>query len=354
MLIRAGLFFLLVLGLNEIQAMEWNVVRHQGKEWVTMEDVARFYQLDGYQRAANRANLSNQRLRLEGRSGSRELLINGVKFILSDPLTSHNGHLLLSRIDLAKLVEPVFRPRMIRNTSDVRTVILDPGHGGHDQGARSSFGNEKVFALDVAQRTRRLLLQRGYRVEMTRTRDEFIPLEDRVRFANQFQDAIFISIHFNAGGTQATGLETYTLAPRGVPSTAADGPRVSDNQLCAGNARDAENMVLATAAHAALVSVLPLPDRGIKRARFVVLRDITIPGVLVECGFLSNPREARLIASEAYRERLAIGLARAVDQYRNAIRGGRARGPTARGAGRVPASEATAQPQVVLPHERSP
>lgn len=319
----APLILLLLMAVPPVSARDWTLIRHQGQEWVTLENVAQFYGFDGIQKAGNRQTLKNDRLQLEGRVGSRELMINGVKFILSHPLTSRNGDLLVSRIDLAKLIEPVFRPQMVRNPEPVKTVILDPGHGGHDQGARSRVGNEKIFNLDVAERTRRLLSQRGYRVEMTRTRDEFISLDERVKFANQFRNAIFVSIHFNAGGSQATGLETYTLAPRGVPSTAADGPRVSDNQLCAGNMRDAENMVLATATHASLVSALPLPDRGIKRARFVVLRDIRIPGVLVECGFLSNPGEARLIASTAYRERVAIALARAIDNYQRAITGRR-------------------------------
>ena len=138
-------------------------------------------------------------------------------------------------------------------------------------------------------------MQAGFKVVLTRTNDTFIPLGERTRIANQYTNALFIAVHFNSGGA-GTGLETYTLAPRGVPSMMADGPRVSDLEQCTGNAHDAENMALATATHAAMVVKSKLFDRGIKRARFVVIRDIAIPGVLVEGGFQTNMNDARIIA----------------------------------------------------------
>ena len=125
-------------------------------------------------------------------------------------------------------------------------------------------------------------------------------------------------MHFNAGGA-GTGLETYTLAPRGVPSMAADGPSITDLTPCPGHANDAENMALATATHAAMVVRSRMWDRGIKRARFVVIRDITIPGVLVEGGFLTNLNDARLIATPAYRQSIAAAILQAVQNYRRAV-----------------------------------
>jgi N-acetylmuramoyl-L-alanine amidase len=146
----------------------------------------------------------------------------------------------------------------------------------------------------------------------------FVPLEERARIANKLDNALFISVHFNSGGA-GTGLETYTLAPRGVPSMMADGPRISDLDLCRGNVRDAENMALATATHASLVVRSKMYDRGIKRARFVVIRDITIPGVLIEGGFLSNTYDAKLIATPEYRQQMASCILQAVQNYRRAV-----------------------------------
>jgi N-acetylmuramoyl-L-alanine amidase len=100
---------------------------------------------------------------------------------------------------------------------------------------------------------------------------------------------------------------------------AADGPRISDLQPCPGNVRDAENMALATAMHASMVVRSRMYDRGIKRARFVVIRDITIPGVLIEGGFLTNGYDARLVATAEYRQQLAGSILQAVQNYRRAV-----------------------------------
>jgi N-acetylmuramoyl-L-alanine amidase len=100
---------------------------------------------------------------------------------------------------------------------------------------------------------------------------------------------------------------------------AADGPMLSDLQACAGNVEDSENMALATATHASLVYHLQMYDRGIKRARFVVIRDINIPGVLIEGGFLSNAGDSRKIATAGYRQQMANCILAAVLNYRAAI-----------------------------------
>ena len=98
-------------------------------------------------------------------------------------------------------------------------MVIDPGHGGVESGAISTYGTEKAFTLDTSLRLRDILLKRGYNVQMTRTTDTLVPLQDRAAFANRFRDGIFVCIHYNAGSDAGTGIETYTLAPRFVPST---------------------------------------------------------------------------------------------------------------------------------------
>ncbi len=299
------------------QADTWNVVKYDNRDYLTMQNVADFYRLRLSQEG-HALTLSSPGCTIQGSVGSKELIINGVKFIMSSDLVDSGGSVLLSRLDLTKLVEPVLRPNRIRGTSAIRTVIIDPGHGGYDHGATSVYGNEKDFALDVGLRLRDLLTKRGLRVEMTRKDDTFIPLQDRAAFANQFRDGIFVCIHFNAGSESATGIETYTLAPRFVPSTGDDSPSASYLVPCAGNVEDPENMALATAMHASLLNRLPMYDRGIKRARFCVLRLCTIPGVLIEGGFVSNPSEASRIAQPAYRQAEAEAIALAIQNYQSA------------------------------------
>ena len=312
------LILLLLLGPLHA-AQEWKIIQHDGRDYVTLENVGAFYQLGGVQRVGGQLALRTNVRSLRGSVGSKEFYINNLKFILSFPLAESGGKPMISRMDLTKLIEPILRPSRIAQAPRIDTVVLDAGHGGHDQGAQSAFGNEKAFTLDVALRARQLLTKAGYRVVMTRSNDTFIPLEQRARFANQHRNAIFISIHFNSARSAATGLETYTLAPRGVPSMASDGPRLSDYVACPGNGRDAENIALACATHAALVYNSKMFDRGIKRARFVVIRDITIPGVLIEGGFLSNPSDIRRIASVPYRQQMAGSILQAVQNYRRAV-----------------------------------
>lgn len=319
MIFRSAMIVCLFAASATARAGDWTLVKYQGRDHVTLDNVAQFYGLNSINRASNNFALRSSARCLRGALGSNELYINGLKFILSYPIAEAGGHLLISRMDLSKLIEPVMRPSRIKGAEAVDTILLDPGHGGHDNGATSVWGNEKTFALDVAMRARELLRQMGFKVHMTRESDVFVSLEDRVRYANQFGNALFISIHFNSGGCAASGLETYMLAPRGVPSMAANGPRLSDLEPCAGNARDAENMALATAMHASLVCRSQLYDRGIKRARFVVIRDIAIPGALIEGGFLSNPDDSRKIASAAYRQQMAVCIAGAVRNYRIAV-----------------------------------
>jgi N-acetylmuramoyl-L-alanine amidase len=301
-------------------AFDWTLIKYDGHDYVPVEDVAKFYSFTGVDYSNDTVNLTGATLRMQGEVNSRDLFLNGLKFILSFPIIRVDDRILLSRMDLSKLVEPVLRPAKISG-APVRTVVLDAGHGGFDQGARGLLGNEKDFALDVVLRARDLLLQAGYNVRLTRSADVFVPLEDRAAFANRQSKSIFVSVHFNSGAREdATGIETYSLAPRGVPSTNDTIMSLADFQPCLGNMRDAENIALATAMHTALITKLGVNDRGIKRARFIVLRDINIPGVLLEGGFLSNARDQVRVATPVYRQILAQAIVQGVRSYNRALR----------------------------------
>jgi len=304
-------------------AFEWTLVRHDGRDYVPIDDLAKFYSFTQANYSDDNINLEGATLRMVGGVNSRELYLNGLKFILSFPIIKVDDRILMSRMDLSKLVEPVLRPARIQ-AKPVHTVVLDAGHGGFDQGAQSILGNEKDFALDVVERARDLLLRAGFNVRLTRSGDVFVPLEDRAAFANRQSNAVFVSVHFNAGARQeAGGLETYSLAPRGVPSTNSLNFTLSDFQPCIGNIRDPENIALATAMHAALITRVGGSDRGIKRARFIVLRDSDVPGVLIEGGFLTNPQDRVRIATPIYRQLLAQAILQGILSYNRALnRGG--------------------------------
>jgi len=315
-----GLFLLLVA--IQIPATAWEVVMHAGRRHVSLEDVSKFYRLRQPLINGPAFTLSGPSKTIRGRAGTREIYINNVKYILCFPVEQKGGRILISAMDVTKIIEPVMRPGLIKNAHAIRTVILDAGHGGHDSGAKGNRGIEKEAALDVVLRAKRLLEQNGYTVRLTRSSDVFIPLDDRAAFANRFLNAIFVSVHFNKSvGGGASGIETFALAPRGVPSMDEENFSYSDLKLHPGHGQDAENIALSTALHSSMLRHMRLTDRGIKRARFAVIRDIRIPGVLLEGGFMNHPLDGKLIASSAYRDAFARAILEGVGRYRSAVSG---------------------------------
>ena len=329
MLKRAVFWIPLVLTLAAVYAVtDWTVIKQQNRDYVTFSNLAHFYNFPEYTRVSNTVSLRSDRRGIRAQAGTSDLYINGVRFVTDFPILSNGDDELISAMDVSKMIEPIMRPNRLRNAHKIQTVVLDPGHGGVDQGASNRWGTEKMFALDVAMHARTQLQRAGYRVEMTRTRDNTLSLEDRVNFANKFRDAVFVSIHFNYSGA-AEGLETYALAPEGVPSNASNESHVSpsDVQACPGNKQDEHNIALTAAIHAMVLSRMSMFDRGVKHARFHVLRGVTIPAVLVECGFLSNSAEGQRIATAQFRQEVATAIAQGVQNYDAAVNF-RAGGPT--------------------------
>ena len=320
---RRGLF-LLALALFSIGAVslaeDWNVVRPNNRPYVTFANVAQFYQFPEYTRVSRTVSLRSERRTIRAQAGTSELSINGVRFFTHFPLLSGADQDLISVMDVSKIIEPVLRPSRIQKAEKVETVVLDPGHGGADNGASSSWGSEKTFTLDVALAARRELMRAGYRVEMTRATDTAVSLEDRVNFANRFPRAVFVSIHFNSSAGGA-GVESFALAPEGVTSNMSSEHHVSAADVArhAGNAQDEHNIALTASIHAMVLSRLAAFDRGVKHARFHVLRDVKIPAVLVEGGFISDPTEGQRIATSYYRQRLGAAIAQGIQNYNAAV-----------------------------------
>lgn len=300
-------------------AGEWNVMRVNNRDYVSFANVAQFYQFPEYTRVSRTVSLRSERRGIRAQAGTSELFINGVRFFTDFPIVAQADDDLVSVMDIAKIIEPVLRPSRIANSHKVETVVLDPGHGGTDQGTMNRWGTEKAFALDVALTAREQLLRAGYKVEMTRSSDIGVSLEDRDQFANGFSNAVYVSIHFNSGG--GSGVESYALAPAGVVSNASAESQVSPNQVqaCAGNIQDARNIALTAAIHASVLSRTAAFDRGVRHARFHVLRNIKVPAVLLEGGFLSDPREGQRIATAQYRQQLGQAIAQGIKNYDAAV-----------------------------------
>jgi N-acetylmuramoyl-L-alanine amidase len=167
-------------------AEDWAVIRQQGRDYVTFSNVAHFYKFPEYTHVSRTVSLRSERRGIRAQAGTSELYINGVRFFTDFPILSAGTDELISAMDVSKIIEPILQPNRMKNAHKIETVVLDPGHGGIDPGASNRWGTEKAFALDVAQNARQQLIRAGYKVEMTRSTDTFIPLEDRVAFASRF------------------------------------------------------------------------------------------------------------------------------------------------------------------------
>ena len=285
---------------------------------MTAKNIKNFYRFDALNISKGELKFQSPKVKMSIKNGSDNLYINTVLFRLSYKVTQKNGHYLFSRIDLAKLIDPVLRPSYIKTAKRFGTVIIDPGHGGTDPGSVNRYGKEKDFNLRLAKILMKDLERKGFRVRMTRSSDVYPTLGQRVSFANRIPDAIFVSIHFNSFvNSTAKGIETYALSPRGSGTHNSRGIR---NNFLEGNRRDSENIALATAVHAAVMKKTQAEDRGIKRDRFTVLAGLSMPAVLLVGGFLSNPAEAKKIASTSYLSIISQGIANGIVTYRNALR----------------------------------
>jgi N-acetylmuramoyl-L-alanine amidase len=246
---------------------------------------------------------------------------NGVEIWLGLPPRLIDGHPCVSGLDAEKSLEPLLTgfPRV---AGPRPTIVLDPGHGGAGQpGAKSILYNrfEKEYTLDWARKLAALLSPQGWNVVLTRTDDTDVSLSNRVAVAQTEGADLFVSLHFNSSypRTDQSGIETYCMTPAGMPSSITRSYGDDPRAVTANNAFDRENLQLAALLHRGILEATGAPDRGVRRARFMgVLKGQNRPSVLIEGGYLSNPREAGLIASPAYRQRLAAGAAEALARIR--------------------------------------
>jgi len=178
--------------------------------------------------------------------------------------------------------------------ADFRTVVIDAGHGGHDNGGQWGKVYEKHLALDTSTRLENILKRMGYQTVMTRRSDYFVSLPQRVAIGNRYKNAIFVSLHFNYTWKEhVCGLETFYYS--------------------------SEGQRLAQYVQRSLVRQTRTVDRNAKYARYYVIRNSTLPAILVEGGFVSNERERERMKSGDFREAIARGVADGIQRYRRSL-----------------------------------
>jgi N-acetylmuramoyl-L-alanine amidase len=187
-------------------------------------------------------------------------------------------------------VQPITSVTPVSQSLRGISVVVDAGHGGKDIGARGARSQEKQHTLALATKVANNLRARGATVHMTRVGDTYPSLSDRVSFANSRRADLFISIHMNASvNKSARGTETFFYT---------------------GQSRN-----FASSIHSEFAKATGRPDRGIAQARFYVIRNTSMPSVLLECAFISNSEEENIAMSEAWRDRVARGITQGVNNY---------------------------------------
>lgn len=223
---------------------------------------------------------------------------------------------------------------------EFKTIVIDAGHGGKDPGAVGYRGTkEKDIALDVAKRLEKKLAKNmKVKIVMTRDEDIFLRLSERTKIANESNGSLFISIHTNAAeDRRASGFETFLIGQNkneAAVRVAARENAVLELEGSTGKKLTNEDLIKATIAQSAFASKseqfaslvqkeikkrVQSKDRGVKQAGFYVLMGASMPNVLVELGFISNPSEEKKLRSPQYRDQLATAIYRAVEQYQKTL-----------------------------------
>jgi N-acetylmuramoyl-L-alanine amidase len=225
-------------------------------------------------------------------------------------------------------VTPQLTPQKLTCTR--RCIVIDPGHGGHELGTRSRDGTlEKDVVLAIATQLKNDLESDGFEVVLTRWQDPDVSLQQRTALANQLNAQLFVSIHANfAPETYVHGIETYYFG-------ADKSGTVVQRENKAAGFRDLSPLILAdliaqTTSHASFALAVKVQEHLVKKARYLnphikdlgvksglfhVLMGARIPAVLVETAFLSNPQEAKLVATKNYQRLLAGALRDAIKEY---------------------------------------
>jgi len=259
------------------------------------------------------------RPRLKFEEHDRSCYLDNVRVFLGDAVVEYRDTLYVSKIDVIKTLVPLFRPEEHAGhlPPPPRIIVLDPGHGGNDDGTTNKRLNlqEKDLTLDTARRLEKLLAARGYRVVLTRTEDRYVALDRRDEIADSAHADLFISIHYNSAAPSVAGVETWVMTPQFQASTEVEQDKSMIPAAYPGNRQDVANIVLGYAMHRRMQADLGTSDRGLKRRRLAVLRFLNCPGVLVESAYLSNAAEAARVATPEYRQRIAEAIAHGVDDY---------------------------------------
>jgi N-acetylmuramoyl-L-alanine amidase len=298
------------------------VARIGGREYVSVADWAKANGFNArWLKRDETLQIANDSSRITLEVDSCDAQINGIGLRLLFPVVKRADGVFFALLDAQATFRPILNPPKNRPGAKIKTVCLDPGHGGKDPGSQVAGHDEKQYNLLLAEEVRAQLVRAGFKVSLTRTRDTSVELPDRPEIANHRKADLFISLHFNispASPASIQGTEVYCMTPVGAPSSNAHGEGAGAGWF-PGNQNNEKNLFLAYQLQKSLTQELAADDRSARRARYWVLRDATMPAVLIEAGYMSHPVEGRKIFDPAYRRQIARAVLDGVLAYKHTV-----------------------------------
>ena len=303
------LITLILLFGQGVFAVYFNGITFSGTKYIYIKDVAKHYGMTISQNSKF-CYLKSQTRKIVFEFPKRSAKINGIVVNLLFTADYNSGNSIISEKDFQLVLEPIMNPNVIKKKK-VKTIVIDPGHGGEDNGTHGSYSKEKNITLSIAKKLAQQLSAKGYKVIMTRNSDKTVELASRPAVIARYGADMFISIHANSAKRNISGIETFILAPAGTSSTYTKKiVQTREN----GNLYDLNNAKLGYEIQKNLKK-MGREDRGLKHARFAVLRKATKPAVLIETGFLSNRGEEKLLNSSNYQNSIAQCIAAGIISY---------------------------------------
>lgn len=291
-------------------------VKAHGYTYVPLSNIVPYFSMTVSRPAANRIRLKNRWHTLEFETNSRNCWVNGTMLWLNNPLRRVGSQWALREPDFSKTIDPSIRPYVFLKNAGRRVVVLDPGHGGNDKGAVSPRKiYEKLLTKNIANRVRNILKRRRITVYLTRETDKKISLSERCRIAARHRADVFISLHADSASATAEGAGTFILSLPKQYSTHGYGQGSASSAVHPGNKYDKANQALGTRIQQKLIKSTRQKDRGVKRARFQVLREAPCPAALVEMAFITNPKEEAFVLTQSGQEKIARGIADGILAY---------------------------------------
>lgn len=297
---------------------------------VSLSQLSRSYNFLAYTTQGKNLTLSTKFNTFTFEGDTRKVEFNNTLVWLNAPVARRWASWTIRDIDVDKTIAPLINPSQALKSESWRLVFIDAGHGGQDPGASDLRRDleEKRITLELAQHVRAILQKYNVDARLTRNSDQTTDLDQRCLLANRSGADLFVSIHLNATeNSDSSGIETHILPPAGCPITSSTFVGARDRVAFPGNRHDEANMVLGYYLQKSLIKYTRMEDRGVRRSRFYVIRNVNCPAALVECGFISSRNDRTKIMTSTYRDNVVRGIAEGILTYLNMVKRAQALNP---------------------------